>query len=109
MTSIRHLIPLALISTLAAAPADAGYSKTGHPSTSVSYADLDLGSAEGIATLDRRIERAVRKVCGDRFLADLGERSDARKCGDDTMLIVKPQRDRAVAFANSKPIQLGAR
>ena len=109
MTSIRHLIPIALISTLVTAPADAGYSKSGHRSTSVSYADLNLGSSEGRDKLDQRIARAVRDVCGDRSAADLSERSEARKCGNETMLIVKPQRDRAVAFANNKPIQLGAR
>ncbi|WP_137680498.1 UrcA family protein [Aurantiacibacter suaedae] len=32
-------------------------------STRVSYADLDLATAEGVAELDRRIDSAAREVC----------------------------------------------
>ena len=108
MTGIRHLIPIALISTLAAVPADASYSRDTAPKATVSYGDLNLNSEAGVAALDHRIARAVRQVCGDRSEGTLRERRDAEKCGDETMLIVNPQRDRAIAFAGSKPIQLGA-
>ncbi|MDE1468106.1 UrcA family protein [Aurantiacibacter sp. D1-12] len=32
--------------------------------TSVSYADLDLSTDEGVETLNFRIERAARQICG---------------------------------------------
>jgi UrcA family protein len=35
-------------------------------SVSVGYADLDLTSASGVQRLDRRIDAAIRKVCGER-------------------------------------------
>lgn len=44
-------------------------------SVEVSYADLDLTSADGKATLDGRIRGAVRQVCGTydlRYLARNG-------------------------------------
>ena len=109
MTSIRHLIPIALISTLVAVPADASYRADSPPRATVSYGDLNLGSKSGVAALDHRIARAVRQVCGGRFAQTLREQRNAEQCADETMLIVKPQRERAIAFANNKPIQLGAR
>ena len=51
-------------------------------SVSVPYADLDLSSPEGSATLDKRIDAAARKVCGIGELRT-GTRlnpSAARKC-----------------------------
>ena len=37
----------------------------------VSYADLNLASAQGRAVLDRRIAGAARNICGTFFPADL--------------------------------------
>ena len=51
-------------------------------SISVPYADLDLSSPEGRATLDKRIDAAARKVCGVGEIRT-GSRlnsSAARKC-----------------------------
>ncbi|HWA62509.1 MAG TPA: UrcA family protein [Caulobacteraceae bacterium] len=36
------------------------------PSVRVSYADLDLSHDRGRATLERRIDTAVSRICGDR-------------------------------------------
>lgn len=47
---------MAIAAQVAPAPAQAA-------SMAVSYADLDLTSAEGHATLDARIDRATRRVC----------------------------------------------
>ncbi len=49
---------------------------------SVSYADVDLGTAKGQKILDRRIEKAVRQVCRMTNL-DTGTRimsNDALNC-----------------------------
>ena len=50
----------------------------------VSYADLDLASAAGRATLDRRIGRAVRAVCGTASIQDLNALRQVELCRDET-------------------------
>lgn len=51
------LLAVAAITTLAAAPAFAA-------DVSVTYKDLDLATAEGKATLAKRIDAAARQACG---------------------------------------------
>lgn len=55
----------------ATAPAHAD-TVSGAQTKTVGYSDLNLGSAEGRAVLDRRIRNAARSVCGtpDATLAD---------------------------------------
>lgn len=53
-----------------------------HKTVSVSYADLDLGTAAGQKALDKRVERAVRSACRVTRL-DTGTRmmsTDAEIC-----------------------------
>ena len=50
----------------------------------VSYADLNLASAAGRATLDRRIDRAVRIVCGRVSIQDLNALRQVELCRDET-------------------------
>ena len=69
MKPIRSLIPIILIaSAVAANPAHA-------QTRIVSYADLDLTSPAGQATLDRRLNTAIRQVCGRSYPLDLAQRS----------------------------------
>lgn len=49
--------------TLIAAGTEGAYASEGPPSKRVSYADLNLRSAEGRATLVRRVKYAARQVC----------------------------------------------
>ncbi len=53
----------------AAALTLAGLTTTAHaapaPTQSVSYADLDLSSAAGVDSLNRRVRAAAKAVCGD--------------------------------------------
>ena len=46
----------------------------------VSYADLDLASEDGKATLEARLKGAVRKVCGGYNAKDLADTMDHRAC-----------------------------
>lgn len=55
----------------------------------VSYADLDLSSAAGQARLERRIQAAVRDVCGEANSADLARRQSARECIAETRANVR--------------------
>jgi len=48
-------------------------------SMAVAYADLDLASPAGRATLDRRISQAVRTICGPMPI-DFYERAARRTC-----------------------------
>ena len=50
----------------------------------VRYADLNLDSAAGRATLDRRIGRAVRAVCGSAAIQDLNALRQVELCRDQT-------------------------
>ena len=51
----------------------------------VSYADLNLASAEGRARLDRRIAGAARSICGSFFPADLEMAVLVKSCREDAI------------------------
>jgi UrcA family protein len=75
---IRHTLLAAFASMIAIAPAAASPSK---PATHiVRYADLDLTSEAGRATLDRRINQAVRVVCGSASSGALQDKLNVDKC-----------------------------
>lgn len=50
----------------------------------VSYADLDLSTSAGQARLERRIQAAVRDVCGMAPSFDLARRQAVRECVAET-------------------------
>lgn len=51
------------------------------PDVAVSYADLDLSTSEGVATLDRRLNRAVQAACpSDKGVSDLALRREVMTC-----------------------------
>jgi UrcA family protein len=63
---MKRLLTIAaagLVFTAGAASAEAPVDRK---STTVAYLDLDLGSRAGRATLERRIDQAVKRVCGTR-------------------------------------------
>ncbi|MEO0590739.1 MAG: UrcA family protein [Pseudomonadota bacterium] len=67
MTMIKTIaatLAFTLAITAPGASALAGTRAGEAPSVSVSYADLNLSSEKGREVLDRRIERAIEKVCG---------------------------------------------
>lgn len=71
---------VAVAGALCLAPAQA---RDGHDvarSQIVSYADLDLGSENGRATLNRRLHIAVRAVCGSASTSDLAASARMRTC-----------------------------
>jgi UrcA family protein len=104
MNRIRS-IPLALAAAaISASPAAASFE-----GRQVNFADLDLGSPAGIATLDARIERAVRQICGDPSPASLQSQREVRRCRSETLSIVQAQRSDALARAGSRSIQMAAR
>ncbi len=75
---IRHTVFAAFASIIAIAPAAASPSA---PATHiVRYSDLDLTKEAGRATLDRRINQAVRTVCGSASSSALQDKLNVEKC-----------------------------
>ena len=103
MKPIRSLIPIVLVASLAAAnPAQA-------ETRTVRYADLDLTSPAGQAALDRRLENAVRQVCGDPYPIDLQTVNEVSRCRRETRANIQAQRNDALAQAQNSRVQLSAR
>ena len=74
-------------------------------SVRVSFAGLDLSSAEGRATLDHRITDAVTQVCGDTSVRELDRMIAVRQCRRDAFASARPQVEQAVA-AKNKAVQV---
>jgi UrcA family protein len=75
---IQHALLAAFAGVVAVSPAAAASSD---PATHiVRYSDLDLSSKAGRATLDRRINHAVRMVCGTAGSAALHDKLSVEKC-----------------------------
>lgn len=63
MTKRSMILNSALAAALLAAVPAAGHAAEGQFSRTVGYGDLDLTTAEGAETLDKRIKRAANGVC----------------------------------------------
>ncbi len=85
--------------------ADAAELKVGHElvSVAVSYADLDLSSAQGQARLDRRVRAAVKQLCRTGPNPSLADHMAERECralartsadGEVRLAIAKVERTR---------------
>ena len=78
---MKTLISLAALAAIMPfAPAAAQSLPTPAASRTVAYGDLDLGSAAGRATLERRVRRAALDVCGVPSGADLVGQNDTHAC-----------------------------
>lgn len=63
----------------------------------VKYSDLDLSTLDGRDVLDRRLDRAVRLVCGNAQNESLAMKMVIRRCVTKTTNDIAPQRQLAVA------------
>lgn len=79
------------------------------PSVSVAYADLDLSSTAGRATLDRRIARAVDAVCPDTNAWRPAAADALRNCREAAFRQAETVRAKAVARADQPRVTLGQR
>lgn len=97
---MRYALPV-----LAALALGTSAAAAGAKSVEVRYHDLDLSTAEGQKTLDRRIDRAARGVC-DAAVLDVGTRimsQDAVDCIGKAKTAVRRQ----VAFLIENAVQKG--
>ena len=59
----------------------------------IEHRDLNLSSEAGRATLDARIERAARLVCGTAFINELDIAAGVAACRADVVATARAQRD----------------
>ena len=57
-------------------------------SVQVQYADLDLTSPAGVATLEGRIEAAAKKICGRVEVRSVHDGADQQRCIRETQASV---------------------
>lgn len=93
-------IAAALVS---AVPAAADQAK----SVEVSYADLNLSSATGRDTLDRRIARTADRICGVEIGRDVKKQALAKQCAREARESARPAIE--LAYRNAANRQLAAR
>ena len=102
---IQFLIPLAVLGI--ASPSYA--QPAADARTVVSTAGLDLGTAEGVRALDRRILHAASALCGTPSPADARGRVKYDDCRDQARATAAAGRDRAVALARQQvPVEVAA-
>lgn len=97
-TFLATLCIAASATMLAAAPASAQMDR---PSKAVHYDDLDLATQAGVDTLNRRVDHAVRTVCGVDRAQTLREHASADDCAKVAMADATPRVQLAVAQARS--------
>lgn len=78
-------------------------------SKEVSYKGLDLSSAEGQKKLQKRIDYAVRVVCGNYNRRSIAELADARQCMANAHIKAKRDAEIAIALHSDRNRQLAAR
>jgi UrcA family protein len=71
------------------------------PSTMVSYADLDLTNATGVAELNARVKRAARSICVANGHRDLARIVSENACRDTALDHARPQIAAAIERAGS--------
>ena len=86
----------------------------GMPTAIVSYADLDIGSSSGLATLNGRITRAASRLCFDKAHRDVPTKVLEARCFDTAVAGAKLQVERAIAeqgqeLASNGAIKVAAR
>jgi UrcA family protein len=74
------------------------------PTATVSYADLDLGTAAGRTRLDSRIRRAAKSLCLDEGVRDLADRLDQKSCMNFAVASARPQIEQAIVMAGRSPL-----
>ena len=104
MTTNKSTVPAIAFALAVPSPAiarDAG------PTQAVSYADLDLTSPAGVAALDRRLDRAVDRVCGHPGRFPLPENRRIQKCHEETWNNIDGGRQVAFARASERRDGIG--
>jgi UrcA family protein len=107
MKTLALTLAALIAAALAAAPATA--QSPDQPRIVVRYADLDLATAQGRATLDLRLLHAARTACGTPSPTDLRGQGRLDACVAEIRAAAAAQRDAAVsvAFRRAPPALAG--
>ncbi|PAX06567.1 UrcA family protein [Sphingomonas lenta] len=102
------MIKTIVLVALALAPTPAlAQQHTTPPTARVAVSDLDLTTADGVRTFDRRLRSAVNAVCPDGYVPDLQQRKRHRMCVQAARRSIAEQRERILASI-AAPVRLGA-
>lgn len=101
------MLNLLIFAAFLAAPAPQAVPPENPATLRVRHVDLDLSRSADRAEFDRRISRAVEKVCPTRQAGDRMPSLAGLRCRAETQARVAPQRSRAVAQAGT-PVQLSS-
>lgn len=96
---------LALTLVTSASAVTAGPLTASAPVQHVSYADLDLTSDAGKASLHRRVLLAIGEVCGGDYSSPLAAQAATKACKRHAL--ASAQRQMTVAVANAAPPAAG--
>ena len=110
MSAIRIIIASALITSAAIKAVPAISQPVAGADVSVSIvhtADLDLSSAAGKRTLERRLVQAARDVCGNASDADPAGKNDVRACRNAVLADARAKGDELAS--RGADIRLAAR
>lgn len=100
---------LILAALTAASFGQPAFAQPANPSVVVQHKDLDLRTAAGARTLDRRIWRAAVAVCGTTSEFDLEGKNDIRHCRSETRRIGSAQAQLVIADATrDQPIRVSS-
>jgi len=91
--SVRTLLITAVAVTAAVANVCPAQARSPSNQVTVSHADLNLDSAAGRATLDRRVAGAVRQLCGRFAPVQTGLADTSRDCAEAAYSSAAAQRD----------------
>ena len=104
---MRHTLLLTIAAAAMLSPSYA-YAQVAAPSVRVSYADLNLSTADGRERLERRLAAAVKRVCPSAYARELVTQQNSRSCAADTHARLKQTmasltKKQGVAFASVNP------
>lgn len=98
------------LAALAATLPSSAFAGNGAPTEKVPYGDLNLATQAGVETLDRRLDRAVQRVCGSASMRDLPAQARIEQCREDTWKAIEDDRQVAIAKATGQDnVQQAAR
>ncbi|CUS43794.1 MAG: UrcA family protein [Pseudomonadota bacterium] len=103
---LKLLIPAALLSAVLP---NAAQAMENPADVHVAYRDLNLKSPSGVQMLDRRIERAVSRICVEDGALDMQRRLAVFRCRRVALAKVAGQRAAALESAASGNVELAAR
>jgi len=108
MTTNKSTLP-AIAFALAALATVPSHAVAGEaaPTEQVSYADLDLTSEAGVTALDRRLDRAVKRVCGNPGRFPLPMQQRIADCREETWNNIQAQRQVAIGRAMERQEGVG--